>query len=74
MDSAKSLKIKGFAFMFLSSSLMGGIGAFARYINTSGDVISFTRNFSGLICMFFILLAITLVTNRLAKATASYAD
>ena len=26
------------------------------------------------ICMFFILLAITLVTNRLAKATASYAD
>ena len=57
MDSAKSLKIKGFAFMFLSSSLMGGIGAFARYINTSGDVISFTRNFSGLICMFFILLA-----------------
>ena len=26
------------------------------------------------ICMFFILLTITLVTNRLAKATASYAD
>jgi hypothetical protein len=26
------------------------------------------------VLMFFILLAITLVTNRMAKATASYAD
>ncbi|NDV13391.1 EamA family transporter [Crenobacter sp. HX-7-9] len=42
--------------MFLSSSLMGGIGAFARYINTSGDVISFSRNFSGVVCMILILL------------------
>lgn len=50
-------KLKGFAFMFLSSSLMGGIGAFARYINTSGDVISFFRNFLGFVCISLIIMS-----------------
>jgi drug/metabolite transporter (DMT)-like permease len=57
MDTARSTKLRGFAFMFLSSSLMGGIGAFARYIDTSGDVIAFSRSFSGFVGMVLILLA-----------------
>lgn len=57
MDTARSVKLKGFAFMFLSSSLMGGIGAFARYIDTSGDVIAFSRSFVGFLGMLVILAA-----------------
>jgi drug/metabolite transporter (DMT)-like permease len=56
MDTAaRSLKLRGFGFMFLSSSLMGGIGAFARYIDTSGDVIAFSRSLSGFVGMAVIL-------------------
>lgn len=57
MDTAARAKLKGFGLMFLSSSLMGGIGAFARYIDAPGEFISFFRSFSGLIGMslFFLL-------------------
>ena len=51
MDTSGRVKLKGFGLMFLSSSLMGGIGAFARYIDAPGDFISFFRSFSGLIGM-----------------------
>lgn len=44
--------------MFLSSSLMGGIGAFARFIDAPGDFISFWRNFAGLIALTIIFLFI----------------
>ncbi|MBO3725802.1 DMT family transporter [Actinomyces bowdenii] len=44
--------------MFLSSSLMGGIGAFARYINAPGDFIAFCRSFSGIIGMSLFFLAV----------------
>lgn len=54
MDSQGKLKLKGFAFMFLSSSLMGGIGAFARFIEAPGMFISFCRSFSGFIGMVLI--------------------
>lgn len=57
-----NIKLKGFAFMFLSSSLMGGIGAFARYINTSGDVIAFFRSFVGLLCILLILFSMKKIT------------
>ncbi|CAM2833188.1 DMT family transporter [Actinomyces slackii] len=43
--------------MFLSSSLMGGIGAFARYIEAPGIFISFNRSFAGFIGMTLIFLA-----------------
>lgn len=42
--------------MFVSSSLMGGIGAFARFIEAPGLFISFCRNFAGLILMFMVFL------------------
>ncbi|BDA65574.1 DMT family transporter [Actinomyces capricornis] len=58
MDSSGHLKLKGFGFMFLSSSLMGGIGAFARYINAPGDFIAFCRSFSGIIGMSLFFLAV----------------
>lgn len=63
MDSSGREKLKGFAFMFLSSSLMGGIGAFARYIEAPGLFISFNRSFAGFIGMT----AIFLVTRRFSK-------
>lgn len=44
--------------MFCSSSLMGGIGAFARFIDAPGDFISFWRNFAGLIALSIIFLFI----------------
>lgn len=44
--------------MFLSSSLMGGIGAFARYINAPGDFIAFCRSFTGFIGMTVIFVFI----------------
>lgn len=58
MNQDSIMKLKGFGFMFLSSSLMGGIGAFARYINAPGDFIAFCRSFSGLICMTLIFLCV----------------
>lgn len=54
MDLQAKQKLKGFAFMFLSSSLMGGIGAFARFIEAPGMFISFCRSFSGFIGMVLI--------------------
>ncbi|ULJ62290.1 DMT family transporter [Wielerella bovis] len=54
MDTTSREKLKGFGFMFLSSSLMGGIGAFARYIEAPGMFISFTRSFVGFIGMILI--------------------
>lgn len=54
MEAMKGEKLKGFALMFLSSSLMGGIGAFARYIEAPGIFISFCRNTAGLILMTLI--------------------
>ena len=44
--------------MMFSSSLMGGIGAFARFIDAPGDLISFWRNFAGLIALSIIFLFI----------------
>lgn len=58
MNADAIQKLKGFGFMFLSSSLMGGIGAFARYINAPGDFIAFWRSFSGFIGMTIIFLFI----------------
>ncbi len=63
MDSLGQAKLKGFAFMFLSSSLMGGIGAFARYIEAPGIFISFNRSFAGFIGMTLIFV----VTRRFNK-------
>lgn len=54
MQTAGRQKLMGFAIMFLSSSLMGGIGAFARYIEAPGLFISFCRNLAGLILMTLI--------------------
>lgn len=50
-------KAYGFITMFLSSSLMGGIGAFARYIEAPGIFISFCRNAAGVILMTLIFMA-----------------
>ncbi len=57
MQTANRQKLTGFAVMFLSSSLMGGIGAFARYIEAPGLFISFCRNLAGLILMTLIFTA-----------------
>lgn len=54
MNEQAKYKLKGFIFMFLSSSAMGGIGAFGRYINAPGDFISFGRNFIGFIALTII--------------------
>ena len=56
-QSESHSKLYGFVMMFLSSSLMGGIGAFARYIEAPGLFISFCRNGAGLILMTLIFLA-----------------
>lgn len=58
MNQESVLKLKGFGFMFLSSSLMGGIGAFARYIDAPGDFIAFWRSFAGFVGMTLIFLLI----------------
>lgn len=63
MDAARNVKLKGFGIMFLSSSLMGGIGAFARYIEAPGTFIAFTRSLAGVIGMTLIFL----VTKRFVK-------
>lgn len=54
MQSSSRQKLIGFGTMFLSSSLMGGIGAFARYIEAPGMFISFCRNLAGVILMTLI--------------------
>ncbi|MEG1517184.1 MAG: DMT family transporter [Raoultibacter sp.] len=56
MNANAKYKLKGFIFMFLSSSAMGGIGAFGRYINAPGDFISFGRNFLGFIALTVVFL------------------
>lgn len=57
MQSTSRHKLTGYAIMFLSSSLMGGIGAFARYINAPGIFISFCRNSAGIILMTLLFVA-----------------
>lgn len=59
MNPQAKYKLKGFIFMFLSSSAMGGIGAFGRYINAPGDFISFGRNFIGFITLTIAFLFIS---------------
>lgn len=63
MDTQSRHKLAGFGFMFLSSSLMGGIGAFARFIEAPGMFISFNRSFAGFIGMTIIFL----VAGKLGK-------
>lgn len=58
MNAQAKYKLKGFIFMFVSSSLMGGIGAFTRYINAPGEFVAFCRSFSGLIALSIIFLFI----------------
>lgn len=58
MNQQAKYKLIGFIMMFCSSSLMGGIGAFARFIDAPGDFISFWRNFAGLIALSIIFLFI----------------
>lgn len=48
MNQQAKYKLIGFIMMFASSSLMGGIGAFTRFIDAPGDFVSFWRNFAGL--------------------------
>ena len=51
MNDLAKYKIRGFVYKFISASLMGGIGAFARYINAPGDFISFGRQLTGFIAL-----------------------
>lgn len=51
MNERAKYKLIGFIMMFASSSLMGGIGAFTRFIDAPGDFVSFWRNFAGLIAL-----------------------
>ncbi|EAS43777.1 EamA/RhaT family transporter [Photobacterium profundum] len=44
-------KTLGYSTMIVSAALMGCVGLFARNINTSGDVIAFTRMTVGAICI-----------------------
>lgn len=67
MTSDSIHKLKGFGLMFLSSSLMGGIGAFARYINAPGDFIAFWRSFAGFIAMTLIFLLSGSLVQRAKK-------
>ena len=54
MNQQAKYKLIGFIMMFASSSLMGGIGAFTRFIDAPGDFVSFWRNFAGLIALSII--------------------
>lgn len=54
MNKQAKYKLIGFVMMFCSSSLMGGIGAFTRFINAPGDFVSFWRNFAGFIVLTLI--------------------
>lgn len=58
MNERAKYKLIGFIMMFCSSSLMGGIGAFTRFIDAPGDFVSFWRNFAGLIALTIIFLFI----------------
>ena len=58
MNQRAKYKLIGFIMMFCSSSLMGGIGAFTRFIDAPGDFVSFWRNFAGLIALSIIFLFI----------------
>lgn len=58
MNAQAKYKLIGFIMMFCSSSLMGGIGAFTRFIDAPGDFVSFWRNFAGLIALSIIFLFI----------------
>ncbi|PSW10760.1 EamA/RhaT family transporter [Photobacterium sanctipauli] len=49
-------KTLGYTTMVISATLMGFVGLFARNINTSGDVIAFTRMTVGAICILAIML------------------
>lgn len=49
-------KTLGYSTMIVSAILMGCVGLFARNINTSGDVIAFTRMTVGAICIFGLML------------------
>lgn len=49
-------KTLGYTTMIVSAALMGCVGLFARNINTSGDVIAFTRMLVGAICILAILI------------------
>lgn len=49
-------KAKGYLLMFLSSSAMGGIGAFANYIEAPGLFIAICRSTAGIIMMTLIFL------------------
>ncbi|PSW06900.1 DMT family transporter [Photobacterium lipolyticum] len=49
-------KTLGYSTMIVSAALMGCVGLFARNINTSGDVIAFTRMTVGAICVFALML------------------
>ncbi|MDX1301283.1 DMT family transporter [Photobacterium sp.] len=48
-------KTLGYSTMIVSAALMGCVGLFARNINTSGDVIAFTRMTVGAICVFALM-------------------
>ena len=58
MNERAKYKLIGFIMMFASSSLMGGIGAFTRFIDPPGHFVSFWRNFAGLIALSIIFLFI----------------
>ncbi|MDN3696078.1 MULTISPECIES: DMT family transporter [Vibrio] len=49
-------KTLGYSTMIISAALMGCVGLFARNINTSGDVIAFTRMTVGAICIFGLMM------------------
>lgn len=57
MQAQSRHKLNGYLLMFLSSSLMGGIGAFARYIGAPGLFISFCRNSAGVILVTLLFMA-----------------
>ncbi|MCD9538674.1 EamA family transporter [Photobacterium carnosum] len=49
-------KTLGYTTMIVSATLMGCVGLFSRNINTSGDVIAFTRMIVGAVCIFAIMI------------------
>ncbi len=55
--STTNTKALGYTTMLISATLMGCVGLFARHINTSGDVIAFTRFLVGAIGTLAIILA-----------------
>lgn len=48
-------KTLGYSTMIISATLMGCVGLFARNINTSGDVMAFTRMVVGAVCIFALM-------------------